>query len=367
VPEGNAFHYEGFSSPNGTIVPDDVFDLLAPELTEAELRVLLYIVRRTFGFKKNRDQISLTQMVEGVKTRDGRTLDKGTGMSRRGVMKGCAGLVEKGIIIVEKRRSELGDSDVNAYGLRFREEEGRVWVGNEIPHPRERSAPPVGNEVAPQQTVKQQTEQQHSKTRKPDTPDHSLENAPTPNGAGTIGPAVPTVPTTTPLRARLSPQERRRYDADRRRIVDYLADFARELGDAAPLASSVSRAVNLMRRAGVDLEAFTEALYHARAVTKERWAAVRKEEREPGWPFPRKQAMAYFFAELEHALGLRELPETPEEHAARKEAEAQEGRRNRDRHPDWARTTGPRAWVQTYKPGERLPAFGGDGGEDAGA
>jgi hypothetical protein len=117
-----------------------------------------------------------------------------------------------------------------------------------------------------------------------------------------------------------------------------------------------------MRRAGVDLEAFTEALYRARAVTKERWAAVRKEERDPGQPFPRKQAMAYFFAELEHALGLRELRETPAEHAARKEAEAQERRRNRERHPDWARATGPREWVQTYKPGEGLPAIGGDGG-----
>jgi hypothetical protein len=28
------------------------FDVVAPELTEAELRVALYIIRRTFGFKK---------------------------------------------------------------------------------------------------------------------------------------------------------------------------------------------------------------------------------------------------------------------------------------------------------------------------
>jgi hypothetical protein len=172
----------------------------------------------------------------------------------------------------------------------------------------------------------------------------------------------------TSLRAGLPPAERRRYDADRRRIVDYLSDFARELGDAAPLASSVSRAVNMMRRAGVDLAAFTEALYHARAVTKERWAAVRKEERDPGRPFARKQAMAYFFAELEHALGLRELPETPAEHAARKEAEAQERRRDRRRRADWSGAEGARQeWVQTYKPGEGLPAIGADGGEDDGA
>ncbi|HEV8636990.1 MAG TPA: helix-turn-helix domain-containing protein [Chloroflexota bacterium] len=169
------------------------------------------------------------------------------------------------------------------------------------------------------------------------------------------------MPARRPLRARLPPAERRRYDEERRRVVDYLADFARELGDGAPLASSVTRAVNLMRRAGVGLEEFVEALYHARAVTKERWAAVRKEAKKPGDPFPRKEAMAYFFAELEHALGLRELPEAPAEHAARKEAEEQERRRERDRHPDWARARGPRQWVQTYKPGEGLPALEADG------
>ena len=44
---------------------------------------------------------------------DDRSLDHGTGMSRRGVMKGCAGLVEKGIITVERRLSELGDNEIN--------------------------------------------------------------------------------------------------------------------------------------------------------------------------------------------------------------------------------------------------------------
>ena len=82
------FYYDGFSTPNGTIVPDDVFDILMPQLTEAELRVLLYIVRRTFGFKKRSDTISLSQMVDGIKTRQGRILDRGTGMTRRGVVRG---------------------------------------------------------------------------------------------------------------------------------------------------------------------------------------------------------------------------------------------------------------------------------------
>lgn len=123
--------------------------------------MLLYIIRRTFGFKKHSDAISLTQMVEGITTKDGKVLDVGTGMSRRGVMKGCAGLLEKGVITVRKIRSPDGDFDVNVYSLRMREPESKV-VGNVVPYGREPSAPPVGNEGAPQQTVEQETEQQQS-------------------------------------------------------------------------------------------------------------------------------------------------------------------------------------------------------------
>ena len=67
-----AFVLGGFDSPNTTQVPDAFFDVVAPQLTEAELRVALYIIRRTFGFKKDSDTISLRQMVEGIVTKDGR-------------------------------------------------------------------------------------------------------------------------------------------------------------------------------------------------------------------------------------------------------------------------------------------------------
>lgn len=147
------FHYQGFSRPTTTPVPDDIFDIIAPELTEAELRVLLYIVRRTFGFKKDHDSISLTQMVKGIKTRDGKILDRGTGMSRQGVMNGTKGLQEKGIIEVKKMVSAEGDRDVNIYSLRFRE-----GVVNEVDHPSQRGLLGVGNKVDLQQTVKQQTD-----------------------------------------------------------------------------------------------------------------------------------------------------------------------------------------------------------------
>jgi hypothetical protein len=158
--QSDDFYYEGFSTPNGTIVPDDVFDILAPRLTEAELRVLLYIVRRTFGFKKASDRISLTQMVSGVRTQDGRVLDTGTGMSRSAVWRGIQGLLKKGILRVEKALSPQGDQDVNVYSLRFKE--GVVLQEN---HPSSPKEPRVVLQENPQQTVKQETvKQQHPLT-----------------------------------------------------------------------------------------------------------------------------------------------------------------------------------------------------------
>ena len=105
------FRYQGFSRPNYTQVPDDVFDVLLPELTESELKVLLSIIRRTVGFKKDADTISLKQMVEGIRTRDGQQLDRGAGISKTSAVRGVTGLVEKGIIVAGREWpawSEMG-------------------------------------------------------------------------------------------------------------------------------------------------------------------------------------------------------------------------------------------------------------------
>ena len=149
------FHFEGFSTPNGTFVPDDLFDLLAPRLTEAELRVVLYIIRRTFGFGKNSDAISLKQLTEGITTRDGRILDNGTGMSRKGVIAGIKGLLDKGIINVEKREDERGENHINIYTLRFRD--GVVTSGN---YRSNLNTLPVVTGGYPQETVLQEPVEQ---------------------------------------------------------------------------------------------------------------------------------------------------------------------------------------------------------------
>jgi Bacteriophage replication protein O len=157
----DGWRFAGFTHPNYTQVPDEFFDDVAPRLTEAELRVALYLIRRTFGFKKDADAVSIKQMVDGITTREGEVLDRGTGMHRSSVVRGCQGLVAKGVIDVCKERSSDGDYEANVYALRFADETGgrfrRQGKSRKATTPARAKRPPVVAQSDPQETGQQQT------------------------------------------------------------------------------------------------------------------------------------------------------------------------------------------------------------------
>lgn len=63
------------------------------QLSGSEQKALDYILRRTWGFDKVADEISLSQLQRGIKN-----LDKGTGLSRPTIIKALKGLIKKGFI-----------------------------------------------------------------------------------------------------------------------------------------------------------------------------------------------------------------------------------------------------------------------------
>jgi hypothetical protein len=109
--------FKGFISPRYTQVPDELFDALMAYLSGAELKVLLYIIRRTFGFKKDSDNISLRQICNGIKTREGEVLDKGTGLSLSTVQIALKGLLEKNCVITARNRSKEKGDEPTTYSL----------------------------------------------------------------------------------------------------------------------------------------------------------------------------------------------------------------------------------------------------------
>ncbi len=75
--------------PNYTQTPNELFDHWLPLLGEAELKVLLVIMRKTFGWHKKRDIIAISQLA------------KLTGLLEETVVKATKCLQQKGLILRE--------------------------------------------------------------------------------------------------------------------------------------------------------------------------------------------------------------------------------------------------------------------------
>ncbi len=206
------------------------------ELSGAELKVLLYIIRRTFGFKKSADDISLAQLTGGITTRDGRTLDRGTGLHQSTVLTALRSLTEKNVIVATRNQSREKGDEPTTYSLNVRtplpENPGRgsrkIRLGR-------------AGESGTQDTVEQDTEGQD------------------PRFDGTTPEPV---------------------DEDAAAIRGYVEDFAREFRDRAPLSASQARAVNLYRASGVALDGFVGRMYEARQRTQ---AATKVRNRMAYW------------------------------------------------------------------------------------
>ncbi|MBI3784815.1 MAG: replication protein [Deltaproteobacteria bacterium] len=144
--------FHGFQSPNYTQVPDELFDELLATLSGAELKVLLYIIRRTFGFKKISDNISLSQITDGIVTNDGKRLDSGTGLVKSTAALALKGLVDRCIIVKVRNQTPARGDVATTYAL------------NLIKVPVQKSDPPVSeNQTPPGQKIG------HAGGRKSDT------------------------------------------------------------------------------------------------------------------------------------------------------------------------------------------------------
>jgi DNA-binding transcriptional ArsR family regulator len=297
--------FDGFTSPNYTQVPDELFDLLMPQLADNELRVLLYIVRRTFGFKRDADTISLSQMVHGITTRDGSVLDAGTGLSKSTVARGLKSLREKGIIVATRNASKERGDQPTTYRLRFKTDVSTSEPVTSTPVSHQQDTPrvssvgqAVSHEWDTQETDEQETafESSNGETREWDRMEEGAEGDQTVSNPQLTGSSF----SEGSLGAILKHRIRRDAGKDERQMIAVaIGRIADELGDQAETKSSISRAMHLYQAADVHIAAFTDLLYRVRGEVLDRY-------RHPGKaPIPRNK-MAYFFAVVEDRLGLKE-------------------------------------------------------------
>ncbi len=221
-----------------TATPDWVFDDVAPELGEAPLKALLYIVRRTSGFRKSADAISLSQFQHGITTRDGRQLDKGAGIKNRTVLlRALDELEARGIIGHQDALRDDGGHATTIYYL----------LGPH--HPLVRQPHPQQTDVPTNRKIERSM---------PPTPVTAITKPRTDDAAGQLA-GEPLRAATGATPAPAAPPQRR-LDADYQALAGPIAALVERLGDGAPPWASVSRGYGLMTRAGLDVPAFLALL-----------------------------------------------------------------------------------------------------------
>jgi phage replication O-like protein O len=162
--------------PNSTQIPDVILDQWMADLSGAELKVVLYVARRTFGFGKESDNISLNQIASGIKKRDGTILDRGTGLSVSSVARAVKTLEEQKILIRQININDKNEHDENTYSLNL------SWPGEVLPNSenppskngagysqnRSTGTPKIGGGVLPKsetQETDQETDQETATTK----------------------------------------------------------------------------------------------------------------------------------------------------------------------------------------------------------
>jgi hypothetical protein len=344
-----AFVFGGFDSPNTTQVPDAFFDVVAPELSEAELRVALYIIRRTFGFKKDSDNISLRQMVEGITTKDGRVLDRGTGLRKSAVANALNGLERKGVILSKRNRSAERGNEPTTYALNIKNHPLSVPVdkGLSIYADKGLSVPVDTQYTVEQETVLQQTDissngfeedanlqqrfdSEFSKKRDAFQVKAALPEQPEMHQGSSakrgLTPIAEALSTTARKLAPRSPKSGPETAADplggnktggapkRSRgrppkappqIEWIITQVSGEFHDEEHTASNLSQAARLWKASGQSEGAFYNLVGEARSITKT--YDIQKRASGEAGEYGFRNKMPYFFSVLRDLLGMKEI------------------------------------------------------------
>lgn len=94
--------FQGFDEPteNWSKLPHSLIDNLHRITSESELKIILYVLRHTWGYHDSEKKITIDEFCNGRKRRDGSRIDKGSGMSENAIRAGIEKATEHGFIAV---------------------------------------------------------------------------------------------------------------------------------------------------------------------------------------------------------------------------------------------------------------------------
>ncbi len=281
-------NFQGYSSPNYTPVPDELFDEQLTILSGAELKVLLYIIRRTFGFKKETDNISLNQLLNGITTREGEILDKGTGLSKKTLLEAIRSLVEQNLILTQRRRSVERGDEPTTYMLNIAAKTTKTdFVPRGVkttPGGVEKSTPRGSSNNSPtQETGIQETDLQ-IRNSNVKTERNISERTTGHQKFQAVGEL---------LKSKLKAKEGSdsiSYTEIPDPIKAAVQEISTEFGEQRSVRSNITHAARVWKESKKGESSFTSALYEAKSITKQQGSVKKK--------------MPYFFSVLEDITGV---------------------------------------------------------------
>lgn len=141
--------FEGFVGPeeNWSKLPHTLINELHKINSLSELKVILYVLRHTWGYGDDEKKITIDEFAQGRKRKDGRRIDNGIGMSEPAIRAGIRQAVVDGFLIVETDDSDKGRIK-NYYSLKIRGKEVGTQGENFLP-PTPKKLSPRGKKVDP--------------------------------------------------------------------------------------------------------------------------------------------------------------------------------------------------------------------------
>jgi len=291
--------FGGVDTLNGTQIPDAYFDEVMAPLGPSAFTVLMYVARRTFGFKRHSDQISLDQICHGIVTAEvrdadgavikpARRLDHGTGLAKSTVVRTLDRLIAAGLIRkrknIDPRRGQLA----NTYAIVFKDPSvptrAALPVCQNRPAPaQEADSPPVAHRDTPCRAMTQAPVADLDTQQTVETTNSRRQTDISKRGGRALRPRPPLASSdstimTSEIRAIEPTLMERPVSPDLRPVGVQVARLSAEFGDDAPHASR-TRVLNMQRGAGLGDEALTPLLEEAAAITRAQAPAITKRGR----------------------------------------------------------------------------------------
>ena len=281
-------NFPGFSKPESNFfrLPNEWIDITANIDNIAELKVVQYVLRHTWGYQEYGIQkhITVNEFLHGRKRKDSSRMDNGTGLSEMSVRNGIAKALEHGYIEVT-----VDDSDKarvkKYYSLKMQHNkpyETDEYEEVQSLEPGVQNLDPRGTDFRPRsekETLERNLYIRNSKIKMQRTVSKEKQGYQSFQAIGDL------------LKQKTEHQGREVQHLPES-LETSIDEISAEFNDTNNRRSNRTRVLHLYQVAGKTPERFTSYLYEARSITKQQGSVTKK--------------MPYFFRVLEDITGVKQ-------------------------------------------------------------